>query len=297
MSSRKARLFPHLTVRQNLLYGRWFAPAARAPRRARRRWSSCSASARCSTGGRRAVGRREAARRDRPGAARQPAPAADGRAAGLARRGAQGRDPALYRAAARRGRRADRLCQPRDRRGRAARDDRRAARGRPGRGRRAGRRGAGPPRPARPAAREWPAVPCCMYGWWAGARRWPDRPGPSCRRDRAGGAKIVHRPSGPARIDARDVVLALGPPLAGISIRNQLRATVVRLGRRPRAPPRSAWTSRGGATVGITTASARPCNSGRGRQVLALVESVALGPDAATPDGAVGWTGSPRHRT
>ena len=48
------------------------------------------------------VGRREAARRDRPGAARQPAAAADGRAAGLARRGAQGRDPALYRAAARR---------------------------------------------------------------------------------------------------------------------------------------------------------------------------------------------------
>ena len=34
---------------------------------------------------------------------REPAPAADGRAAGRARRGAQGRDPALYRAAARRG--------------------------------------------------------------------------------------------------------------------------------------------------------------------------------------------------
>ena len=28
--SRRARLFPHLTVRQNLLYGRWFAPERRA---------------------------------------------------------------------------------------------------------------------------------------------------------------------------------------------------------------------------------------------------------------------------
>ena len=29
----EGRLFPHLTVRQNLLFGRWFAPPARAPRR------------------------------------------------------------------------------------------------------------------------------------------------------------------------------------------------------------------------------------------------------------------------
>ena len=40
-----ARLFPHLTVRQNLLYGRWFAPAApRAP--AWRTSPTCSASPR-----------------------------------------------------------------------------------------------------------------------------------------------------------------------------------------------------------------------------------------------------------
>ena len=32
----EARLFPHLTVRQNLLYGRWFAPRGRARRRSRR---------------------------------------------------------------------------------------------------------------------------------------------------------------------------------------------------------------------------------------------------------------------
>ena len=102
-----ARLFPHLTVRQNLRYGRCFTPRGRALRRLRPRSSSCSASAPLLD--RRpgaAVGRREAARRDRPGAARQPAAAPDGRAARLARRGAQGRDPALHRAAARRGRRS-----------------------------------------------------------------------------------------------------------------------------------------------------------------------------------------------
>ena len=119
----EGRLFPHLTVRQNLLYGRWFTPE----RRARsgdfddvvellgighlldRRPATL-------------VGRREAARRHRPRAARRSAPPADGRAARLARRRAQGRDPALHRAAARRGRRADRLRQPFGRRGRAACD-------------------------------------------------------------------------------------------------------------------------------------------------------------------------------
>ncbi len=49
----EGRLFPHLTVRQNLLYGRWFAPQRRAERRrASTRSSSCSASAACSSGGR-----------------------------------------------------------------------------------------------------------------------------------------------------------------------------------------------------------------------------------------------------
>ena len=102
------------------------------------------------------------------------------------------------------------------------------------------------------------------------------------------------------RVDARDVVLALGTvPLAGISIRNQLQATVVRLGA----------TADGGTTeVGldvagealrarITTASAKALRLRPGLPVLALVKSVALGPDAATPDGADGWSGLRRHQT
>ncbi len=61
------------------------------------------------------VGRREAARGDRAGSDRQSAAHPDGRAAGVARRGAQGRDHALYRAAAGRDKDPDRLCQPLDR--------------------------------------------------------------------------------------------------------------------------------------------------------------------------------------
>jgi molybdate transport system ATP-binding protein len=51
-----ARLFPHLSVRQNLLYGRRFARAGRrtalSRRRRWRRSSTCWASATCSTAGR-----------------------------------------------------------------------------------------------------------------------------------------------------------------------------------------------------------------------------------------------------
>ncbi len=66
----EGRLFPHLTVRQNLRYG-----ALVRPRRARRRRAGAASSS-CSGIGaparppaRRALGRREAARRHRPGAA------------------------------------------------------------------------------------------------------------------------------------------------------------------------------------------------------------------------------------
>ncbi len=87
------------------------------------------------------------------------------------------------------------------------------------------------------------------------------------------------------RIDAQDVVLALGSvPLAGISIRNQLRATVAALGA----------VTDGAVEVGldvagerlrarITAASARALGLAPGLPVLALVKSVALGPEHATP--------------
>lgn len=47
----EGRLFPHLSVRQNLHYGRWFAPKRRAAKISTGS-SICSASARFSTGGR-----------------------------------------------------------------------------------------------------------------------------------------------------------------------------------------------------------------------------------------------------
>ena len=68
-----------------------------------------------------AVGRRAPARRHRPGAADQPAPAADGRAAGLARHRPQAGDPAVHRAAARRVRHSHRLRLARGGGGGAAR--------------------------------------------------------------------------------------------------------------------------------------------------------------------------------
>ncbi len=49
----EGRLFPHLTVRQNLLYGRWFAPEGRSAQAKSTMSSSCSASADCSAAARR----------------------------------------------------------------------------------------------------------------------------------------------------------------------------------------------------------------------------------------------------
>ncbi len=129
-----ARLFPHMTVSQNLAYGSWFAP--RGERHAERAvvvellgiGDLLDRKPNLLSGGEKqrvAIGRALLA---------SPAADPDGRAAGVARRRAQGRDPALYRKAARRDQGADRLCQPFDRRGCAAGDRRRRAQGRQGRG-------------------------------------------------------------------------------------------------------------------------------------------------------------------
>ena len=69
---------------------------------------------------RRPVGRREEPRRHRSRAVVRAAADPRRRAACSPRRGAQGGDPALFRASARRGGRAHPLCQPRALRGRAA---------------------------------------------------------------------------------------------------------------------------------------------------------------------------------
>ena len=88
------------------------------------------------------------------------------------------------------------------------------------------------------------------------------------------------------RVDARDVVLALGDvPLAGISIRNRLRATVTAL-----AKPEAGTVEVGLDVAGealrarITAASAEELGLRPGMAVLALVKSVALGPDAAAAE-------------
>ena len=137
------RLFPHLTVRQNLLYGRWFAPRART------------------------LGRRSAAIVELLGIGhlldRRPARLSGGEK----QRVAIGRallasprlllmdEPLASLDEARKAeilpyierlrdevRHPDRLCQPLDRRGGAARHRHRRARRRPGRRERPGRRGA-----------------------------------------------------------------------------------------------------------------------------------------------------------
>ena len=205
----EGRLFPHLTVRQNLLYGRWFAPQAERRRRSRRgrRPARHRTAARAAAG--EAFGRREAARRDRPRAARQPAPAADGRAAGLARRGAQGRDPALHRAPARRERGADRLCQPLRRRGGAACHDRGAAVGGRGRRRRARpRRSCSGSTSFRSPAAPRPA-PSSRPRWSAH----DDASGLTELRSRAGPWRLPRLDVAPGerlrlRVRARDVMLA-----------------------------------------------------------------------------------------
>ena len=65
----EGRLFPHLTVRQNLLFGRWFAPRGGAQRRTRRGHRSSRHRAPPRSPSERALRRREAARRDRTRAA------------------------------------------------------------------------------------------------------------------------------------------------------------------------------------------------------------------------------------
>ena len=88
------------------------------------------------------------------------------------------------------------------------------------------------------------------------------------------------------RVDARDVVLALGSaPLSGISIRNQLRATVSGLGSAQDGTIEVGLDVAGEALrARITGASAEAMGLRPGLPVLALVKSVALGPDAAVPD-------------
>jgi len=93
-----SRLFPHMTVRQNLEYGR------------RRRCAAASVDfdrmvgllsiGRCLTGVPTRFGRRTSACRHRPRVARRPAAFAPRRAAGIARPCPQERDPALPRTTA-----------------------------------------------------------------------------------------------------------------------------------------------------------------------------------------------------
>ena len=152
----EGRLFPHLTVRSNLLYGRGSTPRDRALGLASSRSSTCSASAGLlDAAAGTPVRRREAARRDRPGAAREPAPPPHGRAARLARRRPARRRSCPISSACATRCAADRLCQPRDRRGRAARRHAGAAGGRQGPRHRYGQRRArrdstSCPTPARP---------------------------------------------------------------------------------------------------------------------------------------------------
>ena len=145
----EGRLFPHLTVRQNLLYGRWFTPhrERRARRGARRRPPRAPAAPRPPPRG--PLRRREAARRARARAPRRSAPAPDGRAPGLAGHRAQGGDPSVHRAAPGRDAGADGVREPLGAGGHAAREHD----GRPVRGARRGRgpcrRGHEPPGPGR----------------------------------------------------------------------------------------------------------------------------------------------------
>ena len=67
----EGRLFPHLTVRQNLLYGRWFAPQAERRDDLDRVVDLLGIDGAPRPPAGTAFRRREAARRHRPGAARQ----------------------------------------------------------------------------------------------------------------------------------------------------------------------------------------------------------------------------------
>ncbi len=115
----EARLFPHLTVRQNLNYGRWFSPKASRRPRPHRHLAWHLRPAHPPPG--KSLRRRKTACGPRPRPDGKPEAAVDGRATLRSRQRPEGADPALYRAHPRRVRRADPLCQPFRRGGRAAR--------------------------------------------------------------------------------------------------------------------------------------------------------------------------------
>ena len=108
----EGRLFPHLTVRQNLAFGRWFAPRGAEVEDLEHivEVLGVGPSARPSTGA--ALGRREAARRHRAGVPERAPNPVDGRAAGLPGSAAQGGDPALSPATPYGNADTDPLCQP-----------------------------------------------------------------------------------------------------------------------------------------------------------------------------------------
>ena len=149
----------------------------------------------------------------------------------------QGRDPALHRAAARRDRRADPLCQPLRRRGGAARDHGRHPERGQGHGGRAGAR--------HPAARRWRATAAaCSKRWWPATTR----PSSSPRSPRAAGELQVPQLAAAvgatvrAYIRSRDVMLSLQPP-QDISALNVLAGKVAADRRRAARRPMSGSTA------------------------------------------------------
>ena len=129
----EASLFPHLSVRRNLLYGhrRAMRRGAEEVTRLRRRRRPARDGGPARPLAPAPVGRGTPAGGGRTRPARAAQAAAHGRAAGRARPPEQGRDPALPRGAAYRALDPDPLRQSRSRRGRAPGRPSRAARGRP----------------------------------------------------------------------------------------------------------------------------------------------------------------------
>ncbi len=225
-----ARLFPHMTVENNLLFG-WRRAASKAsagrhrPRhRPARPAAAVAASPAC------LVRRREEPRRAGPRAVVLAANPPARRAPGLARRPTPPRNPALSGKTARRSEAADAVCQPLARRGRASRRRHRCGARGPAGGARLGVRGpdgAGVARAGRFAA---------------GRRRHPgDDNRASGRRSHGarafdGGTLFVARLAHcrwarrlRVRLRAEDIMLALEEPRA-ISANNMLPARVLALG-------------------------------------------------------------------